>query len=207
MENSSKIFKPSKIVAAGLNYRDHAKELNMNIPDEPLIFFKPPSSVIGHEQNIILPDASKQIDYEAELAIVVGKQCKDISVSEAKNHIEGYTCANDITARDLQEKDGQWSRAKGFDTFTPLGPQVINDIDPTNLDIKLLLNGDIKQSSNTNQMIFDVFELVSFVSKIMTLFKGDIILTGTPPGIGPISSGDTIEVQIKGIGSLINIAD
>jgi len=207
VENSSKIFKPSKIVAAGLNYRDHAKELNMNIPDEPLIFFKPPSSVIGHEQNIILPDASKQIDYEAELAIVVGKQCKDISVSEAKNHIEGYTCANDITARDLQEKDGQWSRAKGFDTFTPLGPQVINDIDPTNLDIKLLLNGDIKQSSNTNQMIFDVFELVSFVSKIMTLFKGDIILTGTPPGIGPISSGDTIEVQIKGIGSLINIAD
>ncbi|HDZ86384.1 MAG TPA: FAA hydrolase family protein [Actinobacteria bacterium] len=201
------MFKPSKIVAAGLNYRDHAKELNMNIPDEPLIFFKPPSSVIGHEQNIILPDASKQIDYEAELAIVVGKQCKDISVSEAKNHIEGYTCANDITARDLQEKDGQWSRAKGFDTFTPLGPQVINDIDPTNLDIKLLLNGDIKQSSNTNQMIFDVFELVSFVSKIMTLFKGDIILTGTPPGIGPISSGDTIEVQIKGIGSLINIAD
>ncbi len=207
MEGSGNIFNPTKIVAAGLNYRDHAKELNMNIPDEPLIFFKPPSSVIGHEQNIILPDASKQIDYEAELAIVVGKQCKDISVSEAKNHIEGYTCANDITARDLQEKDGQWSRAKGFDTFTPLGPQVINDIDPTNLDIKLLLNGDIKQSSNTNQMIFDVFELVSFVSKIMTLFKGDIILTGTPPGIGPISSGDTIEVQIKGIGSLINIAD
>ncbi len=179
----------------------------MNIPDEPLIFFKPPSSVIGHEQNIILPDASKQIDYEAELAIVVGKQCKDISVSEAKDYIEGYTCANDITARDLQEKDGQWSRAKGFDTFTPLGPQIINDIDPTNLDIKLLLNGDIKQSSNTDQMIFDVYELVSFVSNIMTLYKGDIILTGTPPGIGPISSGDTIEVQIKGIGSLINIAD
>ena len=207
MENSSKIFKPSKIVAAGLNYRDHAKELNMNIPDEPLIFFKPPSSVIGHEQNIILPDASKQIDYEAELAIVVGKQCKDISVSEAKDHIEGYTCANDITARDLQEKDGQWSRAKGFDTFTPLGPEIINDIDPTNLDIKLLLNGDIKQNSNTSQMIFDVYELLSFVSNIMTLFRGDIILTGTPPGIGPISSGDTIEVQIKGIGSLINIAD
>ena len=207
MKNFAKNFDPTKIVAAGLNYKDHAKELNMRIPDEPLIFFKPPSSVIGHEQNIIMPDVSEQIDFEAELAIVIGKQCKDISVSEAKDHIEGYTCANDITARDLQEKDGQWSRAKGFDTFTPLGPHIVKDIDPTNLDIKLLQNGEIKQSSNTKQMIFDVYELVSFVSKIMTLFKGDIILTGTPPGIGPVKTGDRLEVRIEEIGNLVNLVE
>ena len=207
MSGTKKLFSPSKIIAAGLNYKDHAQELGMKIPDEPLIFFKPPSSVVGHEQKIILPDASEQIDYEAELAIVIGKQCKNISVGEAKDHIEGYTCANDITARDLQNKDGQWSRAKGFDTFTPLGPRIAKDIDSLNLDIKLLLNGEVKQSSNTSQMIFNVFELVSFVSKIMTLYPGDVILTGTPPGIGPISSGDRIEVQIQGVGNLVNFVE
>lgn len=195
---------PSKIIAAGLNYKDHAEELGMPLPDEPLIFFKPSSSVIGNGQNIILPSASKQVDYEAELAVVIVKQGKDISADKASDYIAGFTCANDVTARDLQKKDGQWSRAKGFDTFTPLGPRVVNDVDPANLDIKLLLNGQIKQSSNTNQMIFNVYQLVSFASKIMTLLPGDIILTGTPPAVGPMHKGDKVEVRIQGIGSLVN---
>ncbi|TET54787.1 MAG: FAA hydrolase family protein [Actinobacteria bacterium] len=202
-----KLFNPTKIIAVGLNYKDHAQELSMELPDEPLIFLKPPTSVIGHDEKIAIPNGSKQVDYEAELAIVIKKQCKDAEVSKAKEYIEGYTCANDVTARDFQKKDVQWSRAKSFDTFCPLGPCIINDIDPTNLDIKLLLNGEIKQSSNTNQMLFNAYDLVSFVSKIMTLLPGDIILTGTPPGVGSLRKGDSVEVRIEGIGSLVNYVE
>lgn len=199
-----RISSPTKIIAAGLNYKDHAKELNMPLPQEPLIFFKPPSSVIGDGEAIIYPSSSNHIEYEGELAVVIAKQAKNISANEARLYIAGYTCANDITARDLQKRDGQWSRAKGFDTFTPLGPRIASEIDPTNLDIRLLLNGEVKQNSNTNQMVFDVFELVSFISKIMTFLPNDVILTGTPPGVGPVQKGDIVEVQIEGIGTLRN---
>lgn len=199
-----RISSPTKIIAAGLNYKDHAEELNMPLPQEPLIFFKPPSSVIGDGEAIIYPSSSNHIEYEGELAVVIAKQAKNISANEARLYIAGYTCANDITARDLQKRDGQWSRAKGFDTFTPLGPRIASEIDPTNLDIRLLLNGEVKQNSNTNQMVFDVFELVSFISEVMTLLPGDIVLTGTPPGVGLLEEGDVVEVQIEGIGILRN---
>ncbi len=200
----SNLFKPTKIIAAGLNYKDHAAEIGMPLPEEPLIFFKPPSSVIGNNETIVLPSSSSHVEFEGELAVVIGKKAKDISADEASDYIAGYTCANDITARDLQKKDGQWSRAKGFDTFTPLGPDIVSGIDPTNLNITLKQNGEIKQQSNTKQMVFNVFEVVSFISKIMTLLPGDIILTGTPPGVAPIHNGDTLQVEIEGIGILTN---
>ena len=187
-------FKPTKIIAVGLNYIDHAKELKMPIPDEPIIFLKPPTAVISHKDKIIYPKVVKQLDYEAELAVVM----KD------KKHILGYTCANDVTARDLQRKDVQWTRSKSFDTFCPLGPRVVKNVDPNNLEIKLYLNGKLKQSSHTSNMIFRVEELVSFISKIMTLCPGDVILTGTPPGVGPMKIGDVVEVEIEGIGKLTN---
>ena len=187
-------FKPTKIIAVGLNYIDHAKELKMPIPDEPIIFLKPPTAVISHKDKIIYPKGVKQLDYEAELAVVM----KD------KKHILGYTCANDVTARDLQRKDVQWTRSKSFDTFCPLGPRVVKNVDPNNLEIKLYLNGKLKQSSHTSNMIFRVEELVSFISKIMTLCPGDVILTGTPPGVGPMKIGDVVEVEIEGIGKLTN---
>jgi len=187
-------FKPTKIIAVGLNYIDHAKELKMPIPDEPIIFLKPPTAVISHKDKIIYPKGVKQLDYEAELAVVM----KD------KKHILGYTCANDVTARDLQRKDVQWTRSKSFDTFCPLGPRVVKNVDPNNLEIKLYLNGKLKQSSHTSNMIFRVEELVSFISKIMTLCPGDVILTGTPPGVAPMKIGDVVEVEIEGIGKLTN---
>ncbi len=188
-------FKPSKIIAVGLNYRDHARELKMPIPDEPIIFLKPPTAVIGHKDKIIYPRGVKQLDYEAELAVVMKND----------REILGYTCANDVTARDLQRKDGQWTRAKSFNTFCPLGPKLVKDLDPDELDIKLYLNGKIKQSSNTSNMIFKVKELVEFIAAIMTLLPGDVILTGTPVGVGPMRVGDTVEVEIEGIGRLINL--
>jgi len=197
---------PTKIIAVGLNYKDHAEELGMDLPDEPILFLKPPTSVISNGENIILPAMSAQVDYEAELAVVIGKRAKNIGIEQAADYITGYTCANDVTARDLQTKDGQWSRAKSFDTFCPLGPEIIKGIDPTNLNIKLILNGEVKQNSNTAQMVFNVFELVSFISKVMTLLPGDVILTGTPPGVGPMKAGDKVEVQIDKIGTLANEA-
>lgn len=199
------LFNPSKIIAVGLNYKDHAEELGMELPDEPLIFLKPPSTVIESGQSIIIPQESKEVDYEAELAVVIGRGGKDIEASKAAQYIAGYTCANDVTARDLQKKDGQWSRAKSFDTFCPLGPKVVKDIDSSNLSIKLLLNEEVKQNSNTNQMVFNAFVLVSFISRIMTLLPGDIILTGTPPGVGQLKKGDTVEVEIEEIGRLSNL--
>lgn len=195
---------PTKVVAAGLNYRDHAQELGLAVPEEPILFLKPPTTVIGPGEAIIYPQMSAQVDFEAELAIVIKDQTRDIAPEEARDHILGYTCANDVTARDLQRKDGQWTRAKSFDTFCPIGPWVETELDPDDLLVESYLNGKQRQSSRTSQFIFPVDLLVSFVSRVMTLFPGDIVLTGTPVGIGPMQAGDEIEVRIEGIGSLTN---
>ncbi len=198
------MFKPTKIIAIGLNYHDHAKELNMPVPKSPILFMKPSTSVIGSGDPIIYPPQTKNLHYEGELAIVIKDKCRKVSKADAAKHIKGYTCANDVTARDLQNLDGQWTRAKSFDTFCPLGPKIVSNVDPTNLKIQTRVNGKLKQDSNTKNMIFDVFELVSFVSGVMTLLPGDIIITGTPPGVGPLQVGDMVEVEIEGIGTLTN---
>ncbi len=195
---------PSKVVAVGLNYVDHAKELNMPLPDEPILFLKPSTSVIGPDENIIYPRMSKRMDYEAELAVVIRDKVKNLSPEEAPEHILGFCCSNDVTARDLQSKDVQWTRAKSFDTFTPIGPWIETEIDPSDLRIELLLNGKVRQSSSTSRMIFDVNHLVSFISQVMTLLPGDMIMTGTPPGVGSMQVGDVVEVRIEGIGVLRN---
>ncbi|HSQ77681.1 MAG TPA: fumarylacetoacetate hydrolase family protein, partial [Nitrospirota bacterium] len=195
---------PSKVVAVGLNYRDHAHELGLAIPEEPVIFLKPATTIIGPGESVIYPGTSSRVDYEAELGVVVKDRTRNISPEEAPDHILGYTCANDITARDLQKKDGQWTRAKSFDTFCPVGPWIETDLDPGDLLIQSYLNGERRQSSRTSQLIFKVRELVSFISGIMTLEPGDFIITGTPAGIGPMKPGDEIEVRIEGIGSLKN---
>jgi 2-keto-4-pentenoate hydratase/2-oxohepta-3-ene-1,7-dioic acid hydratase in catechol pathway len=198
------MFQPTKIVAIGLNYHDHAKELNMQVPDYPLIFLKPPSTVIESGENIFYPPETEELHYEGELAIVIKDRVRNLSIEEARGHIAGYACANDVTARDLQRKDGQWTRSKSFDTFCPLGPRIASDIDPMNSEIMTRVNGVIRQHSNTDNMIFNVYELVSFVSGIMTLLPGDVIITGTPQGVGPIQVGDEVEVEIEGIGVLRN---
>ena len=195
---------PTKIVAVGLNYKDHAMEMDKPLPEEPLIFLKPSSAVIAHKEKIIKPEISKRVDYEGELAVVIGKKCKNVEVEEAKEYILGYTCFNDVTARDLQQKDIQYTRAKSFDTFAPVGPWIENDVDPTNLEIKTYVNDRVVQHSNTSNMKFNVFFLVSYISKIMTLMPGDIIATGTPAGVGPLMSGDIVKVEIEGIGILEN---
>jgi 2-keto-4-pentenoate hydratase/2-oxohepta-3-ene-1,7-dioic acid hydratase in catechol pathway len=195
---------PSKIVAVGLNYRDHAKELNLPVPDTPIVFLKPPTAVIGPGEMVMYPATSSQVDYEAELGVVIKDRIRNISPASAREHILGYTCANDVTARDLQKNDGQWTRAKSFDTFCPVGPWIETDLDPDDLLIESYLNGERRQSSRTSQFIFTVEYLVSFISGIMTLEPGDLIITGTPAGIGPMKPGDEIEVRIEGIGSLKN---
>ncbi|MBE8540590.1 fumarylacetoacetate hydrolase family protein [Geoglobus acetivorans] len=195
---------PEKIIAVGLNYRDHAEELNMSIPDEPVLFMKSPSSIIGDGDAIILPEKSMRVDYEGELAVVIGERCKDVTVKEAEEVVLGYTCFNDVTARDLQQKGWQWGIAKSFDTFSPIGPYIATDIEPDNLKIKTVLNGKVVQESNTSHLIFSVFELVSYVSSIMTLKEGDVISTGTPAGVGKLSSGDVVTVEIENIGKLTN---
>ena len=196
---------PSKIICVGLNYKDHAKELNMPIPQQPIIFLKPPTSATGHNRKIIYPKGVTRLDYEAELAIVIKRKARNIDKKSAKDYILGYTCLNDVTARDLQQKDVQWTRAKSFDTFCPLGPYIETRIDPENLAIRLYLNGELKQSSTTGNLIFKIYELVSFISKVMTLEPSDIIATGTPPGVGPMEIGDVVEVDIEGIGRLRNV--
>ncbi|MFH0824457.1 MAG: fumarylacetoacetate hydrolase family protein [Pseudomonadota bacterium] len=195
---------PTKVVAVGLNYRDHAEELNLELPSEPLLFMKPASSIVGPGEAVLLPLQSSRVDYEAELAVVVGRQARRVAAGDAPEYILGYTCLNDVTARDLQSKDGQWTRAKGFDTFCPIGPWIETELDPTDLGIGLYLNGKLMQRSRTSNLVFNPFELIEFVSDIMTLFPGDIIATGTPSGIGPMKSGDVVEVRVEGIGSLIN---
>lgn len=195
---------PSKIVAVGLNYKDHALELGMPLPEEPLIFLKPPSSVIGPGDTIKLPSMSQRVDYEAELGIVIGQKAKDVSVEDAKKYILGYTCVNDVTARDLQQKDVQFTRSKSFDTFCPIGPVIHMEFDPSDARIQCIVNGEVRQDSRTSQLIHSPYKLVSFISQIMTLEPGDIIATGTPKGIGPLKSGDEVTVAIEGIGELTN---
>ncbi|MBS3818477.1 fumarylacetoacetate hydrolase family protein [bacterium] len=197
--------KPTKIVAVGANYKDHAMERGRPIPREPLIFLKPPSAVIGSHESIIYPPMTKRVDYEGELAVVIKKRLWNIADDEKlQDCVLGYTCFNDVTARDLQDKDIQFTRAKSFDTFAPMGPCLVTDVDPSRLKIKTFLNGKLRQSSNTHNLIFSVPYLVKFISQIMTLNPGDVIATGTPAGIGPMGSGDRVDVQIEGIGSLSN---
>ena len=198
---------PSKVVAVGLNYRDHAAELGFPVPEEPVIFLKPATTVIGPGAAILYPAMSCRVDYEAELGVVIKDRTGNIAPEEAREHILGYTCANDVTARDLQKKDGQWTRAKSFDTFCPIGPWIETEIQPDDLLIEAYLNGQRKQSSRTSNFIFGVPHLVSFVSRVMTLWPGDVIITGTPSGIGPLHPGDEIEVRIEGIGSLKNVVN
>ena len=195
---------PSKVVAVGLNYRDHAVELKMALPEEPLLFMKPSSSVIGPGDTIVMPPQSARVDYEAELAIVIDKEAKNVAEKDAKKVILGFTCLNDVTARDLQSKDGQWTRAKGFDTFCPIGPWIETDLDPSDLKIDLLLNGQAKQSSRTSNLIFNSYKLIEYITSVMTLYPGDVIATGTTSGIGPMADGDTVQVVIEGIGCLSN---
>ena len=196
---------PSKIICVGLNYRDHAEEMNRQLPEAPMLFMKPNTAVIAHNEEIVYPShMSKRVDYEGELAIVIGREARMVEEQDTENYIFGYTCINDITARDLQKIDIQFTRGKGFDTFAPFGPFIETEISPENLSIKTLLNNEVKQNSNTGNLIFKVKTLVSFISKIMTLLPGDIIATGTPAGIGPVKPGDRLEVRIDGIGSLVN---
>ncbi|NIO15751.1 MAG: DUF2437 domain-containing protein [Deltaproteobacteria bacterium] len=202
-----KILPPTeggKVIGVALNFRDHAKELGRKIPDEPLIFFKPNSALIGHGDNIILPKSCGRVDYEGELGVVIGRKGKSIPEDEARKYILGYTCFNDVTARDLQAKDTLFGRAKGFDTFAPAGPCVETDIEPDDLPIKVYVNGNLKQDGSTRKMIFDVYTLIAFISDIMTLYPGDMIATGTPPGVGALKPDDIVEVEIEGIGRLAN---
>ncbi len=195
---------PSKIIAVGLNYSDHAKEMQEAQKKAPVLFTKPTTALLEPEGTILWPVASNRVDYEAELAVVIGKKAKDVPVEKAKEVIFGYTCLNDVTARDLQKEDGQWTRAKGFDTFAPMGPVIETELDPDHLEIRLEVNGEVRQQGNTNMMMFSPYELVSFVSGIMTLLPGDVITTGTPSGIGPMKSGDRVSVVIEHIGTLTN---
>lgn len=195
---------PGKILCIGLNYRDHIKETGHEIPVMPVVFMKPSTTVIGPDDEIVYPSISKKVDYEAELAVVIGRRCRNIEETEANDFIFGYTCANDVSARDYQPHNGQWTIGKGFDTFLPLGPFIVDDFNPTSASIQCVLNGKIVQSSNINQLIFSPAYLVSFLSKVMTLNPGDVIITGTPEGIGELKRGDSVEVVIEGIGTLKN---
>ncbi|MFH2050314.1 MAG: fumarylacetoacetate hydrolase family protein [bacterium] len=197
---------PSKIICIGLNYHAHVKASYSadEAPENPLIFMKPPSSIIGPEDLIVLPAVSERVDYEAELGVVIGKTARDVIREKADEYILGLTCVNDVTARDLQKKDGQWTRAKGFDTFCPVGPWIITDVDYTDLQVEGILNDKVMQSGTTAQMIFDIPFLISYVSSIMTLNPGDLISTGTPSGISPMNTGDKIEVKVANVGTLTN---
>lgn len=197
---------PSKIVAVGLNYLAHAAELNRPLPEEPMLFIKPSTAVIGPGDAIIYPShMSQRVDYEGELAVVMNRKAHMVPVEKAKEYILGYTCINDVTARDLQDKDIQFTRSKGFDTFAPLGPWIETDLNPLDVRIQTFLNGEKRQDTSTSDMIFNVFQLVSFISHVMTLLPGDVIATGTPSGIGPMKVGDSVEIRIDGIGGLTNV--
>jgi 2-keto-4-pentenoate hydratase/2-oxohepta-3-ene-1,7-dioic acid hydratase in catechol pathway len=197
---------PGKIVAVGLNYVDHVKEggRDRDVPDEPVIFMKPQSALIGNGETIQLPMDTENIHYEAELAVVIGKRARRVSEADAYDYVLGLTCGNDVSARILQAKDGQWTRAKGFDTFLPLGPVVNVGLRADDLAVQSRLNGEVRQSARTSQMIFSVPKLIAFISRVMTLDPGDVIITGTPAGVGPMKPGDTIEVEVEGIGVLRN---
>lgn len=195
---------PGKIVAVGLNYMDHIREMNDPLPDEPVLFMKPPSAMIASGETIILPKCCKKVDFEAELAVVIGKKCRNITPEQAKDVIFGYTCLNDVSCREIQKKDGQWIRAKGFDTFAPVGPWIETQLDPSDLKIQAELNGELRQDSTTAIMLFGAYALTAFVSSVMTLMPGDLISLGTPDGVGQLHSGDTIKIILEGIGTLEN---
>jgi len=194
----------SKVVGVGRNYARHAAELGHEVPAEPLVFLKPNTSVIGPGEPIFHPTQSDNVHFEGELAVVIGRICRDVSVEDAPKVIFGYTIANDVTARDLQEKDGQWARAKGFDTFCPLGPWIETKLDPAGLRITTTLNGDVKQDGRTSDMVFGVADLIAHVSSFMTLLPGDVLLTGTPEGVGPMRPGDEVSIAVEGLGTLTN---
>ncbi|MDR3687243.1 MAG: fumarylacetoacetate hydrolase family protein [Coriobacteriia bacterium] len=194
---------PTKIVCVGLNYRKHIAEMGHETPRTPIIFIKPSTSVIGPGQAIQIPEGIGRVDHEAELGIVIGRRTRNVSPGQAAEHVIGFTCGNDVTARDIQKADGQWTRAKGFDTFCPLGPWVA-DVDPADLEVMCLVNGEVRQQARTSDMLFGAYDLVSWVSGAMTLVPGDVILTGTPGGISELFPGDTVEVRIEGVGSLVN---
>ncbi|MCH8530154.1 MAG: fumarylacetoacetate hydrolase family protein [Saccharospirillum sp.] len=195
---------PTKVICVGLNYRDHAEEMNETLPEAPLLFLKPPTTVIAHHDAIVAPEGTGRLDYEAELAIVIGVEAKNVSVTESADYIFGFTCANDFTARDIQLSDKQWTRGKSFDTFCPLGPGIVKTINQNDASIELTVNGEIRQQSNINKFIFGPNEIVSYISRHMTLLPGDVILTGTPHGVGPVNSGDVMSVTIDGVGTLTN---
>jgi 2-keto-4-pentenoate hydratase/2-oxohepta-3-ene-1,7-dioic acid hydratase in catechol pathway len=198
---------PTKIVCVGVNYRAHAQEMGHELPTEPIIFLKPPTSIASPGTPIHLPAGAGRVDHEAELAVVIGRRTHKVTAEEARHHILGFTCANDVTARDIQRRDGQWTRAKGFDGFCPLGPWVETDVDPADLLVQCLVNGEVRQEARTSDMIFDPYELVSFISGVMTLVPGDVVLTGTPSGVGPLEPGDEVEVRIESVGSLVNTVE
>ncbi|MBS2016550.1 MAG: fumarylacetoacetate hydrolase family protein [Deltaproteobacteria bacterium] len=193
---------PSKIVCIGRNYAAHAKELGNEVPKEPLMFWKPPSSIIGPDGSVVLRTESEKVEHEGELGVVIGKRCSRVSPADALRFVYGYTCVNDVTARDLQKKDGQWSRAKGFDTFCPVGPWIETDLDPRDISVRCLVDGVVRQEGRTSQMMFDVAALVSYVSRAFTLEPGDLLATGTPEGVGPLVAGNRVTVAIEGIGEL-----
>jgi 2-keto-4-pentenoate hydratase/2-oxohepta-3-ene-1,7-dioic acid hydratase in catechol pathway len=195
---------PTKVVAVGRNYADHAAERGVEVPSEPVIFLKPSTSVIGPEAAVVLPPEAAEVHHEAELAVVVGRVAHRVAAEDAGGFILGYTAANDISSRDLQKRDGQWGRAKGFDTFCPLGPAIETELDPSGLSITCTVNGEIRQQASTADMVFGVAELFAFISRVMTLLPGDVILTGTPAGTSPLHPGDRVEVAIERIGALRN---
>jgi 2-keto-4-pentenoate hydratase/2-oxohepta-3-ene-1,7-dioic acid hydratase in catechol pathway len=195
---------PTKVVAVGKNYADHAKEMGDDVPEEPIIFLKPSTSVVGPGDPIIYPAGVDRVDFEGELAVIVGKMARRLDEATALQVVLGFTCANDVTARNLQASDGQWTRAKGFDTFCPLGPWIETDLDSSDLAVRTLVNDEQRQSSRTSMLVISVARLLAFISGVMTLLPGDVILTGTPAGIGALSPGDRVEVEIEGIGVLTN---
>lgn len=198
------MLRPSKIIGIGQNYRAHAAEMGKPVPEEPVMFLKAPSAVIADGMPIERPEGYAKVEYEGELGVVIGKRARRVSREHALDHVQGYVCVNDVTVRELQKKDGQWTRAKGFDTFCPIGPRVVAGLDPAQLRITTRVNGVVKQDSPTSDMIFDVPTLIAFVSEHMTLEVGDVISTGTPSGVGPLQPGDVVEIEITGIGVLRN---
>ena len=196
---------PSKVVAIGKNYADHASEMGGDVPERPLVFLKPSTSVVGSGDVIAYPPSSSRVDYEGELAVIIGRLCRDVPESRAAEVVFGYACANDVTARDQQASDGQWSRAKGYDSFCPLGPWIETDISPDDLRITTRLNGETKQDGRTSQIVHKIPALIAYITACMTLLPGDVILTGTPAGVGPMEIGDEVEVEIEGIGRLVNV--
>jgi 2-keto-4-pentenoate hydratase/2-oxohepta-3-ene-1,7-dioic acid hydratase in catechol pathway len=198
------MLRPSKIIGIGVNYRAHASEMGKGLPEEPLMFLKAPTAIIAHGESIVRPAGYERVDFEGELGVVIGTRARRVTRADALAYVQGYVCVNDVTVRDLQKKDGQWARAKSFDSFCPIGPRIVPGLDPSALRLVTRVNGQIRQDSSTSDMIFDVPAIIAFCSAHMTLEPGDVITTGTPSGVGNLSPGDVVEVEIEGIGVLQN---